>query len=161
MNWFHNRSRNDQVAILLGGFFVCLCLLWVVVVDPLRTAVADARTRVVATENSLAQVSGLVGQLRELKNSQGAGANDLTPHSSLHNLIDTSASATGVPISSMESSASGDSISIRVGQVAENNFYRWLAALEESGQAGIEFLAMTPAAESGQLSSTVRLRSLR
>ena len=153
--WLRQKTVREQLALLLAITLIALWALWYLLLQPIYQSRQLAEQRVAAAMQSLANVQQLAQELIALRNTADSSGSP----QSLSQLLDLSASSTGVRISSLEPTADGRSVFIRVDNSGMAEFLQWISLLEIGGQMTLETLTVTPGTAQ-QVTATLRVRSL-
>lgn len=152
--WFRQRTRREQVYLML----VLVCLLaygvWMAVLMPLQESRSLSAQRLTSAQQSLVTVEQMASELIALREK----GNQAAAIDSLPQYLDSSARAAGLTVSALEPAADGQSASVRIENSQMPAVLGWLAELESTARVVVESVAATPLS-SGGVSVSVRIRS--
>ena len=145
-------SMRDQkmLAILAGA--VLLYLLYQIFLHPLATANARLAVQNSAAQNSVAEMTQMAAQLRELQQTQLSSGNG----ENLTQLVDRSVAANQLHMSRFQPGSSGD-VQVRLDNVSFDQTLRWLNELESDNGVAVRELVVAPGGGSGLVNVSVRL----
>lgn len=154
--WFSHRTPRER-AVLLGGllvllFYVCVMLIF----KPLLQARELSSQRVQSAQQSLHVVTTLADELMRMRTEVRVSSG----RQNLSQMLDVSAGQSGLTLTSLEPSADGQSVSVRVDNAVFGDVLLWLVALEQSGQLQIDSLTLMPVS-SAHVAVSLRVRSFQ
>lgn len=152
MNWFKQQSRRDQAALAMLAMALAVYALVKVLVMPLQAAVELSQARLTAAQQSLANVQALAAKLAGLQEHSASGSSA----ENIALLVDASAARAGVQILSMEPAAEGNSVALRVDELALAVLMQWLQQLARDGIT-VENLVLLPSRSDSLVSANLRL----
>ncbi|ALO47023.1 type II secretion system protein GspM [Pseudohongiella spirulinae] len=154
--WFRQRSRREQVYLLLVTACLLIYGVWMWMLVPLQESRTLSAQRLSSAQQSLVAVEQLAAELIALR-EQG---DQSTAVDRLPQFLDSSARAAGLTVSTLEPAADGLSASLRIENSQMPTVLGWLAELESTAQFVVESVAATPLS-SGGVSVSLRIRSRR
>jgi general secretion pathway protein M len=154
-NWLRQKTTREQLALLIASILIMLLLIWHFVMQPIYQSRQLAERRVASGMQSLASVQQLAQELIALRNT----ADNSGSPQSLSQLLDVSAGNAGVRISSLEPTADGRSVFVRVDNSGMAEFLQWIAMIESGGHVALDAVTVIPESAQ-QVTATLRVRSL-
>lgn len=145
--------RDQKMLALLFGVLV-LYVLYQVTLRPMSAANERLTAQNAAAQNSLAAVTQMAAQLRELQQSgaqqNGASSENLTQ------LVDRSVAENQLHMSRFQPGSSGD-VQVRLDNVAFDQTLHWLNELETAQSVTVRELVVAPGSAVGLVNVSVRL----
>ncbi|WP_101757508.1 type II secretion system protein GspM [Oceanicoccus sp. KOV_DT_Chl] len=152
--WFNNLTRQEQLLLLCGGASVILYVLFVLILQPMSSSVAQLEVQNQRAAETLNSVTALAAEYEALKQKGYAVSNQ---SQNLTRLIDNTVKKNGLAMSRFQPSSSGD-VQVRFENAAFNNIVAWLHELENEQGVVIKDLSVSPGSDSGYVNVSVRLR---
>ena len=152
--WFNNLESREQLLLMVGGFFVVLYLLYLVLWNPIANKRDDLLVQNQAVAQSLGSVRSLAAEYQALKRSGAAGKSPVG--SNLSRIVDTSVARNQLKMNRFQPSSSGD-VQVRFENAVFNNIVAWLYELESEYAIEVKELSVTPGAAAGLVNVSVRL----
>jgi general secretion pathway protein M len=151
--WQQQLSLRDQKMLALAAGVLVLFALYQIALRPIAAANARLAAQNAAAQNSLAEVTQMAAQLRQLQQTQaqqnGGGEN-------LTQLVDRTVAANQLHMSRFQPGSSGD-VQVRLDNVSFDQTLRWLNDLESAQNVAVRELVVAPGAASGLVNVSVRL----
>lgn len=146
-------SLRDQKMLALLVGVLALYLFYQIALHPLVQANARLRAQNVAAQGSLAAVTEMAAQLRDLQQNP---AQTTSASENLTQLVDRSVAEHQLHISRFQPGASGDA-QVRLDNVDFDQVLRWLNELETTQAVSVRELVVAPGAGPGLVNVSVRL----
>ncbi len=156
MNWFLQQTRRDQIALLIGGGALLIAALWVILLQPLQDAAAEAKDRYENTEKALARVTDMARQVKEQQQQAQQGAR---PGQSITQLVFNTTRAVGISQDSLQPQNNDTEARLRFESVDLTRFIKWLYDVEANNQVQVLALQLNASRAPGAVMATVRLRA--
>ena len=151
LNWFYNRTRREQLYLLLMGGVISLWLILQLAILPAnRASRAMADNNVAATE-VLGRVDQKAARLIQLRSEQAHGS-----RGSLTAAISRASELEELPVRRLQPNSRGE-VQVRFESVDYDNLVRWLYRLESVEGLLVLDAAITQAGRSGGVNATVRV----
>lgn len=156
VKWLRQRTAREQMSLVAATFVVTLAAIWYLLLMPLHQSRLLSEQRVAQAVQSLADVQQMAHELTVLRDATDVMASS----QNLSQFLDESARSQNIRISSLEPTADGSSVLIRVDGSNTRDLLRWIASIENSAQAALDSLTVSPGA--GQdVTTTLRVRALQ
>ena len=149
--WFQQFNQREQLYLLLCGAAVTLYLLLVGVWQPIANMRADMASQNERVAQSLAKVTAMAGELKQLRAS-GGKQGDVN----LNQVINNSTSKHSIAPTRIQPSSRGDT-QVRFEDVELDNFLRWLHQLEYVDNLAIRELSINQGQRGGLVNASVRI----
>ncbi|MFL0800884.1 MAG: type II secretion system protein M [Agarilytica sp.] len=150
--WWSQASSRDQLALVIGGGFLSLYILFMAVLSPVQNMRAKEETKNNALRNSLENVRGLAAQVMAQKTT-GSQENS---RGSIENIVQQSVSAKGLQVASMAASGK-DGVRLRFDEANFEKVLQWLFEMEVTHNFRIKDLSVAPGANPGTVSMNLRI----
>ncbi|MFL0811070.1 MAG: type II secretion system protein M [Agarilytica sp.] len=150
--WWSQATSRDQLALVVGGGFLALYILFMGVLKPVYEMRVKEEKKNNSMQNSLENVRGLAAKVMGL-NSAGSQSGE---RSNMEGVVQRSVSQNGLQVSSM--SASGkDGLRLRFDEASFENILKWLYEIEVKHQFRIKDLSIAAGSGSGVVSVNLRI----
>lgn len=150
--WWGQASVRDQLSLLVGGGFVVLYILFMMVLKPVTEMRDKEEMKNRALVSNLEEVRILAAQV--IAKSQGGSKK--TSSRSLESIVQTSVATHSLQVASMN--ASGDNgVRLRFEEANFENVLKWLHEMEVSQSLRIKDISITPASNPGAVTVNMRL----
>lgn len=150
--WWSQASSRDQLALVFGGGFLVLYVLYMGVLKPVQNMRIKEETKNNALRNSLENVRSLAAQVVAQKQTSGESSR----RGSIENIVQQTVSAKGLQVASM--SASGkDGVRMRFDEANFAKVLQWLYEMEVTHSYRIKDLSVAAGANQGMVSVNLRL----
>ncbi len=150
--WWEQASTRDQLALLIGGSFLAVYILFVAVLKPVHQMRVKEETKNNALRSSLENVRGLAAQVVAMNR----GASDEGQSNSIERVIQQTVAANGLQVASMASSGK-DGVRLRFDGARFENVLRWLYEIEVTYSYRIKDLSVAPASSPGTVAVNLRI----
>jgi general secretion pathway protein M len=147
-------SLRDQGMLILLAAAVLLYVSYQMFWRPLAIANERLTTQNAAATQSLASITQLAAQYRELQRSNTQGSVD--QGETLTQLVDSSVANNGLHMSRFQPGSNGD-VQVRLDNAGFDQVLRWLHELESKHNVTIRELGIAPGSGSGLVNISVRL----
>jgi type II secretory pathway component PulM len=151
--------------LLVAGVMITLTVGWLLLWQPVFDARAASESRLLAAEQTLAQVNSLAAELAMFRRDMADESAQLSASQSLPQVLNTLAAQIAIPIAALEPAADNQSAGLRFDAVSMSLLLAWLAELETLPGIRVEQLTMTPVAGDSatgeaQINASLRVRSV-
>jgi general secretion pathway protein M len=146
-------SLRDQAMLALLAAALLLYLLYQMAWRPLAAANAQLQLQNAAATRTLETVAQLAAQYRQLKQGNAQGG---PPQGSLTALVDQTVATNKLQMSRFQPGSGGD-VQVRLDNAPFDQVLRWLHQLETQHRVAVKELAVSPGADGGLVSVSVRL----
>ncbi|TFH71684.1 hypothetical protein E3V39_14500 [Gammaproteobacteria bacterium LSUCC0112] len=158
-------TRREQVYLLVAGVMITLTVGWLLLWQPVFDARAASESRLLAAEQTLAQVNSLAAELAIFRRDMADESPQPSSSQSLPQVLNTLAAQIAIPIAALEPAVDNQSAGLRFDAVSMSLLLAWLAELETLPSMRVEQLTMTPVAGSSatgeaQINASLRVRSV-
>lgn len=158
-------TRREQVYLLVAGVMITLTVGWLLLWQPVFDARAASESRLLAAEQTLAQVNSLAAELAMFRRDMADETTQQSSSQSLPQVLNTLAAQIVIPIAALEPAADNQSAGLRFDAVSMSLLLAWLAELETLPGMRVEQLTMTPVAGNSatgeaQINASLRVRSV-
>lgn len=153
--WFNNLKRNEQLMLMVGGAFLLVYLLFMLLWQPVARSADNMQQQNEISRESLQKVRVLAEQYAKLKKSGTKGASGTDQ--SLTRTIDKTIKKNKLTMSRFQPSSSGD-VQVRFENASFSNILAWLHELENDKGILVKDLSISPGVASGLVNISVRLR---
>jgi len=146
-------SLRDQTLLIVLGAVLVLYLLYQMLWRPLATANERLRVQNAAAAQSLANVTQLAAQYRELQHNSGKNQSQ---GQNLAQVVDQTVAANELHMSRFQPGSNGD-VQVRLDNAPFDQVVRWLHQLESTHGVSIKEMSVAPGGGSGLVNISVRL----
>ena len=151
LNWFHLRTRREQLYLLGMTGAVCLWLLLQLVVIPASDAKKSMAAINIAAAELLTRVDSKASRLVQLRSEQSQGN-----RGSLTSAISRVSELEGLPVRRLQPNSRGE-VQVRFESVDYDNLVRWLHRLEVTEGLAVIDASIAQAGRSGGVNATLRV----
>lgn len=147
---------REQRFLVAGGVALVLILIYVLIIDPMSSALSRLRTSVAAQQEELVwmrQASIEAKQLMAGSPQRSTGRSGQSPMS----VIDATARKHGLAKALKQLSPNGNKVRVRLEAAAFDAMLQWLGELGEKQGIGVDSLSMERLADPGLVNVTVVL----
>ncbi len=150
--WWSQASMRDQLSLVIGGGFVVLYILFMMVLKPVSEMRDKEEIKNRALLNNLEEVRVLAAQV-VAKNQRGGQKSDSR---SLESIVQSSTATHSLQPASIN--PSGDNgVRLRFEEANFENVLKWLYEMEVSQSLRIKDISITPASNPGAVTVNMRL----
>ncbi|MFL0803585.1 MAG: type II secretion system protein M [Agarilytica sp.] len=150
--WWSQASSRDQLALVIGGGFLSLYLLFMVVLSPVQNMREKEETKNNALRNSLENVRSLAAQVMAQKATGGKE----NSRGSIENIVQQSVAAKGLQVASMAASGK-DGVRLRFDEANFEKVLQWLFEMEVTHNFRIKDLSVASASNPGMVTINLRI----
>lgn len=152
---FYRQRRGDQWLLLVCGGCVLACLLYLLLLTPLKERVRLAQGQTQALQLTLAQVQQLSAELKALPRQPKTA--EQAPLTNLAELVDRSLRSHGLIMRGFQPGEEGHA-QLRLEKVAYSSLLRWLYDLEVRHRLVIKELSLVKSSTPGIVTANIRLQ---
>lgn len=149
--WWAQAPARDQMSVIIGGSFVGIYILFMLVLKPVYGMRAQEEMKLNSLKGSLENVRNLAAQVVEQNQSDG---NERS--SPLERIVQQSVSANGLKVGTMNA-AGKTGVRLRFDEAPFENVLKWLYEMEVTNNLLIKDLSVAAASNSGRVSVNLRL----
>lgn len=149
--WWAQAPARDQMSVIIGGTFVLLYILFMLVLKPVYGMRAQEEVKVNSLKGSLENVRNLAAQVVE--QNQSATSERSSP---LERIVQQSVSSNNLRVSSMNA-AGRDGLRLRFDEAPFEDVLKWLYEMEVTNNLQIKDLSVAATSNSGRVSVNLRL----
>lgn len=151
--WFANLQPRERVIVAVGGVLAALIVLWIAVLNPLRTQSAALRT-------SVAEKRQLLVDLGRVEGAQSGGARPAASNGAQQTLVvlvNSTAQQHGLNVPRTRPDGT-DGINVTLQNASFDSLVTWLISLETSHSVTVESASISGSREQGLVNGTLFLR---
>lgn len=150
--WWAQASSRDQLFLVIGGSFVAIYILFMLVLQPVRDMREKEHVKNNALRGNLETVRGLAAQVAAQNKSGSKGSKG----GKLENIVQRSVSANGLQVASMNASGK-TGVRLRFDEAKFESVLKWLYEMEVTHGLQIKDLSVAKASREGAVTVNLRL----
>lgn len=152
-SWFKQLKRSEQYALLVLAATLIPYLCYVLLFKPLLVSNSNLLEANQRAAETFQQVQRLAAEYQQLSDTN----QDVNTSINLPQLVDSSVLRYKLALKRMQPTANGE-IQLRFEAINFNDFIAWLYELESQYAVVVKDLSVSPVADTGLVSSSLRLR---
>lgn len=150
--WFASLQPRERVIVVAGGVLAAIIVLWMAVLDPLRTQTAALRTSVADKRQLLVDLGRVEGSQSSARPQAAGGAQQ-----TLVVLVNSTAQQHGLNVPRTRPDGS-DGINVTLQNASFDSLVTWLIALQTTHSVTVESASISGSREQGLVNGTLFLR---
>lgn len=151
--WFANLQPRERVIVVVGGILAAIIVLWMAVLDPLRTQTAALRTSVAEKRQLLVDL----GRVEGAQSNAAAAARNGGAQQTLVVLVNSTAQQHGLNVPRTRPDGT-DGINVTLQNASFDSLVTWLIALQTTHSVTVESASISGSREQGLVNGTLFLR---
>jgi len=150
--WWEQASTRDQLALLIGGGFLVIYILFMAVLSP----VSEMREKELIKNNALRASLENVRELAAKVVARTNGGAKVSQGASIENVVQQSVSTHGLDVASMNASGK-TGVRLRFEEARFENVLKWLYEMEVGQNMKIKDLSVATSSTAGLVTVNLRL----
>jgi general secretion pathway protein M len=125
-NWYSGLDQNEQKITLIAALIVLTMLVYLLILEPVNSAVEQMQREVAATQQTIARIKQQVPMVLASKGTGGASPSSLP----LTSVVNTTTSKYNLPVSRRDSKSPNE-MQVWFDNVSFDSFIRWVAEINQ------------------------------